>query len=63
MKGYDSVKVLSTPVEQLFEAGLVLPSRLALSNQRGVRSEDHPLLHTAIVFGRDLTILKLGQTK
>lgn len=59
LKGYDSIKVLPTPVEKLLESGLVLPSRLALSDQRRVGGEYHTFLHTPIVFRGDFPIFEL----
>lgn len=38
-QGYDAVKVRLAPVEDLFDSGPVLPSCLALSDQRRVGSE------------------------
>lgn len=49
-EGYNSIKVLPTPVEKLLESGLVLPTRLALSDQGGVGGEYHTFLYTSIVF-------------
>lgn len=50
-------------MEELLEPGFVLPSRLALSDQGGVGREDHALLHTPIVFRRDLAIFELKDKK
>lgn len=61
-EGYDAVKVLAAPVEQLLKPGLVLAARLALSDQRRVGGEDDALLHAAVVFRGDLAILELGKT-
>lgn len=63
LRGYDAVKVLSTPVQQLLEPGLVLPSGLALSYQGGVGGEDHAFLHAAVVFGGDFPVFELKMSK
>lgn len=49
MKGYNSIKVLPTPMEKLLKPGLVLPSGLALSYQGGVGGKNDTFLHTSIV--------------
>ena len=62
-QGYDSIKLLAHPVQQLFETRPVLPSRLALSNQRRVRGKDDTLLDTVVYVGWDLRILELEGNK
>ena len=50
-----------SPVEDLFQSGLVLPPCLTLPNKGTVGREEHPLLHI-VVHGRvDLGILHLGE--
>lgn len=41
-KGYDSVKVRSTPIQDLLESGAMLASCLALSNKSRVGSKQNP---------------------
>lgn len=62
-KGYDSIKVFATPVEKLLKSGLIFPSWLALSYQRGVGGKDDTFLHTSIVLWRDFAIFELKNRK
>ncbi len=58
-KGYNTVKLFSTPMQQLFEPRVVAVLSLALPDQRGVCCEDHPLLDVAVGVGVDLDVLEL----
>lgn len=63
VKGYNPIKVVSTPVKQLFEPCLIFSSRLTLSNQRWVCGKDNTFFHTAIVFWGNFSIFELKDEK